>query len=151
MSSSVANSAILLTDSPAQVRNKVNRFAFSGGQDTAELHRQLGGRTNVDVSYQYLRFFLEDEDELERIKQAYETGQMSTSELKKKCGDMLADLIGKHQEARKGVTDEVLSKFMDHSTRMNWTTPVAKIATKSDMSKSADVKELANGVDKLIV
>jgi tryptophanyl-tRNA synthetase len=142
MSSSVANSAILLTDTPAQIRNKVNRHAFSGGQDTAELHRQLGGRTEVDVSYQYLRFFLEDEEELERIKQAYEAGQMSTSELKKKCGDMLADLIGKHQEARKLVTDEVLDQFMSSKTRMEWAMPVAK---------ETNIKDIANGVDKMNV
>ena len=47
---------------------QINKYAFSGGQDTVEEHRKLGGNTEVDVSYQYLSFFLEDDDQLARIK-----------------------------------------------------------------------------------
>jgi tryptophanyl-tRNA synthetase len=46
----------------------VNKYAFSGGQASIEEHRKLGGDCSVDTSYQYLRFFLEDDAELERIK-----------------------------------------------------------------------------------
>ena len=34
-----------------------------------EEHRKLGGDTSVDVSYQYLGFFLEDDARLAEIKQ----------------------------------------------------------------------------------
>lgn len=34
-----------------------------------EEHRQYGGNAEVDVSFMYLTFFLEDDDELEKIKQ----------------------------------------------------------------------------------
>lgn len=37
----------------------MNRYAFSGGQETLELHRELGGNPDVDVAYQYLKFFLD--------------------------------------------------------------------------------------------
>ncbi len=47
------------------------RYAFSGGRDTLEEHRALGGNCDVDVSFQYLSFFLEDDAELERIRQEY--------------------------------------------------------------------------------
>ena len=50
-----------------QVKNKVNRHGFSGGQETEEEHRRLGGNPDVDVAYQYLTFFLEDDEELERL------------------------------------------------------------------------------------
>jgi tryptophanyl-tRNA synthetase len=47
MSASKAETAIYLSDTPAQIKNKINRHAFSGGQDTAELHRQFGGNPDV--------------------------------------------------------------------------------------------------------
>lgn len=37
MSSSDPNSSILLTDKPDQIKFKINRYAYSGGQETAEL------------------------------------------------------------------------------------------------------------------
>jgi len=36
---------------------KVNKYAFSGGQDTVDQQRRLGGDPDVDVAYQYLSFF----------------------------------------------------------------------------------------------
>ena len=47
---------------------QVNKHAFSGGRDTIEEHRQLGGNCDVDVSFMYLTFFLEDDDRLEQIR-----------------------------------------------------------------------------------
>lgn len=67
MSASSANSAIMVTDTPKDIKNKINRHAFSGGQDTEEKQRQLGANLEVDVPYQYLRFFLEDDDELAKV------------------------------------------------------------------------------------
>lgn len=37
-------------------QNKINKHAFSGGKDTVEEHRQLGGNPDVDVSFQCLFF-----------------------------------------------------------------------------------------------
>lgn len=47
---------------------QVNKHAFSGGRDTVEEHRQFGGNCDVDVSFMYLTFFLEDDDRLEQIR-----------------------------------------------------------------------------------
>jgi len=52
MSASVDASAIFLTDTPAQIKKKINKYAFSGGQDTEENHRKLGGRADQDVAFQ---------------------------------------------------------------------------------------------------
>lgn len=68
MSASVDTSAIFMTDTPNQIKKKINKYAFSGGGDTIELHQKHGGKVDVDVSYQYLSFFLEDDEELEAIK-----------------------------------------------------------------------------------
>lgn len=68
MSASDPNSAIFLTDSPKEIKSKVNKYAFSGGGTTLEEHRAKGANLDVDVPYQYLRFFLEDDQRLEEIK-----------------------------------------------------------------------------------
>ena len=64
MSASQDSTSIFMTDTPAQIKNKINKYAFSGGKVSTEEHRALGGNPDVDVSYQYLTFFLEDDDEL---------------------------------------------------------------------------------------
>ena len=48
---------------------QINKHAFSGGRDTIEEHRKYGGNCDVDVSFMYLTFFLEDDDRLEQLKQ----------------------------------------------------------------------------------
>ncbi|KAJ9579115.1 hypothetical protein L9F63_024777 [Diploptera punctata] len=112
MSASNANSSIFLTDSAKVIKNKINKYAFSGGRATIEEHRELGGDCDVDISYQYLRFFLEDEEELEQIRKNYTSGKMLTGELKKKLIETLQPLIAAHQERRARVTDEIVRGFM---------------------------------------
>ena len=48
---------------------QVNKYAFSGGCDTVEDHRKYGGDVTVDIAYQYLTFFLEDDEKLAQIKE----------------------------------------------------------------------------------
>lgn len=67
MSASDPNSGIYLTDSDAVIAKKIKTHAFSGGGATKEDHEKFGGRTEVDVSYHYLTFFLDDDAELQRI------------------------------------------------------------------------------------
>lgn len=74
MSSSDPNSGILLTDTPKQIKDKVNKYAFSGGRQTVEEHKRLGADMDIDVPFQYLQFFLEDDEKLEDIRQKYSSG-----------------------------------------------------------------------------
>ena len=67
MSASDVNSSIYMNDTPAQIKNKVNKHGFSGGRETVEEHRRLGGDPDVDVAYQYLGFFLEDDEEWRKM------------------------------------------------------------------------------------
>ncbi|XP_025906202.1 tryptophan--tRNA ligase, cytoplasmic [Nothoprocta perdicaria] len=112
MSASDPNSSIFLTDSPKQIKTKINKHAFSGGRDTIEEHRKYGGNCDVDVSFMYLTFFLEDDDRLEQLKQAYTSGELLTGELKKVLIETLQPLVAAHQERRKQVTDEMVKQFM---------------------------------------
>ncbi|XP_005308891.2 tryptophan--tRNA ligase, cytoplasmic isoform X1 [Chrysemys picta bellii] len=112
MSASDPNSSIFLTDTPKQIKTKINKHAFSGGKDTIEEHRKYGGNCEVDVSYMYLTFFLEDDDELEKMKQAYTSGALLTGELKKVLIETLQPLVAAHQQRRKQITDEMVKQFM---------------------------------------
>lgn len=68
MSASSESSSIYMSDTKDGIRRKINKFAFSGGRVTTEEHRLLGGDPEVDVSFQYLTFFLESDEELARIE-----------------------------------------------------------------------------------
>ncbi|KAK7905060.1 hypothetical protein WMY93_017667 [Mugilogobius chulae] len=93
--------------SAKQIKNKINKHAFSGGKDTVEEHRQFGGNAEVDVSFMYLTFFLEDDEKLEKIRQDYTSGALLTGELKKILIETLQPMIATHQERRKQVTEEL--------------------------------------------
>lgn len=64
MSSSAANTSILLTDDAKMVKNKINKYALSGGRQTVEEHRKLGADLEIDVPCMWLNFFMEDDDRL---------------------------------------------------------------------------------------
>ncbi|KAK1760525.1 hypothetical protein QBC47DRAFT_396519 [Echria macrotheca] len=112
MSASVDESAIFMRDTPNQIKNKINRYAFSGGKVSVEEHRAQGGDTSVDVSYQYLRFFLEDDDELEKIRVSYESGELLTGDLKAICIKELQTYVAAFQERRAKVDDATVELFM---------------------------------------
>ena len=57
MSASDESSAIFVTDTPKVIKEKVMKYAFSGGRDTVEEHRRLGGDTTKDIPYQWMTFF----------------------------------------------------------------------------------------------
>ncbi|XP_049782576.1 tryptophan--tRNA ligase, cytoplasmic [Schistocerca cancellata] len=112
MSASDSNTSIFLTDTPKMIKNKVNKHAFSGGQATVEEHREKGGNCDIDISYQYLRFFLDDDEKLKKIREDYTSGAMLTGELKKELIDVLQTLVAEHQARRAQITDEVVHRFM---------------------------------------
>jgi len=115
MSSSDGNSAIFLTDTPEDIERKIKVHAFSGGQETKKLQEELGANLDVDVSYQWLRFFLEDDDELARIGESYGTGKgefWSTGKVKAKLVEVLKELVADHQARRKDVSEDIVREWM---------------------------------------
>ncbi|PWW79931.1 tryptophanyl-tRNA synthetase [Tuber magnatum] len=112
MSASIDTSAVFMSDTPNAIKKKINKYAFSGGQTTTEEQRLYGGDPDVDVSFQYLTFFLEDDEELENIRQSYVKGTLLTGELKARCIKELQDFITGFQERKKSVTDEICAEFM---------------------------------------
>ncbi|PWY87464.1 tryptophanyl-tRNA synthetase [Aspergillus heteromorphus CBS 117.55] len=119
MSSSEPNSAIFMDDTQKQIKTKINKYAFSGGQVSIEDHRRLGGNPDVDVSYIYLTYFEEDDAKLEEIYKSYKSGELLTGELKKIAIELLQGYVAQFQEKRKEVTDEVLAAYMK-PRRLEW-------------------------------
>jgi len=132
MSASVDTSAIFMNDEAGSIKKKINRYAFSGGQVSEKEQRELGGDATKDVSFQYLTFFLEDDEELERIRVAYTKGEMLTGELKAICIAELQAYVKGFQERRALVTDEVVEEFMS-LRKLEWKgNPNAVIAEKKE-------------------
>ncbi|KAF8894494.1 hypothetical protein BD779DRAFT_1668995 [Infundibulicybe gibba] len=131
MSASDPNSSIFMSDKPAQIKNKINKHGFSGGKETEEEHRRLGGDTEVDVSYQYLTFFLEDDEELARMGKDYRAGELLTGQLKGKCIELLQKFVGDFQERKAKVTDEDIREFMDSSRKIEPTFGKSKAAASA--------------------
>ncbi|KAI8052777.1 hypothetical protein BDF21DRAFT_498233 [Thamnidium elegans] len=118
MSASLDTSAIFMTDTAKQIKNKINKHAFSGGGATVEEHRANGGKPEVDVAYQYLSFFLEDDEELQKIHDSYKSGELMTGELKKICIDVLQKFVAGFQERKSKVTDELVTYYMDKTRKI---------------------------------
>ncbi|CAG2100188.1 unnamed protein product [Medioppia subpectinata] len=112
MSASDPNNSIFLTDTPNQIKNKINRYAFSGGGATVDEHRANGGDCDIDISYQYMKFFMEDDNRLEELRTEYSSGRLLTGDLKKELIGILQKVVAEHQERRKTVTDEIVEQFM---------------------------------------
>ena len=111
MSASAENTAIFMTDSPAQIKSKINKHAFSGGRDTLEEHRIHGGNPDIDVSFQYLKFFMDDDVELDSLANAYRKGELLSGDLKKRCIEVLQKFIQDFQDSRAKVDETLYSSF----------------------------------------
>jgi tryptophanyl-tRNA synthetase len=110
--SSSAQASIFTTDSEEEVKKKINKYAFSGGKDTLEEHRKLGGNPDIDVCFQYLRMLLEDDDKkLEKIYNDYKSGKLLSGELKKLTIEKINTFLKEHQKKRKDA-EKVIGKFI---------------------------------------
>jgi tryptophanyl-tRNA synthetase len=112
MSASEESGTIYTTDSPEQIKKKINKYAFSGGQPTVEDHRKMGGNPDIDVSYQYLRIFFEPDDKkLKTIYDDYKSGKMLTGELKAILIEKVTEFLVAHQQKREKAKDQI-DKFL---------------------------------------
>lgn len=112
MSASDPNSSIFVTDTDTQIKEKINKYAFSGGGATVEEHKAKGGNCEIDVSYQYLTFFMEDDKRLKEIRKTYASGELMTGSLKMELIEILQKLVGEHRKRRAEVTDDMVRQFM---------------------------------------
>ncbi len=107
MSASDPTSYIASTDSPKEVKKKINKYAFSGGQPTLEEHRKKGGNPDIDVSYQYLKILEQDDNKLKEIYNNYKSGKLLTGELKALTIDTINNFLKQHQAKMKDAKKDI--------------------------------------------
>jgi tryptophanyl-tRNA synthetase len=74
---------------------QINKYAFSGGGATLELHKLHGANLDVDVPWKYLNFFEEDDKKLADIGEKYGSGEMPTGNNSSwELGNRAAVLLG---------------------------------------------------------
>ena len=100
MSSSKPNTTIFLTDDVKTIEKKI-KSAFSGGKNTIEEHRLHGGNPDIDVAYQYLMYFFEEDDVILReLNEGYRSGKILAGEMKQICIDRATEWMQEHQELK---------------------------------------------------
>jgi tryptophanyl-tRNA synthetase len=126
--------AVFLSDTPARIKKAI-AGAVSGGAETLEQQLKEGSDLENDVPYQWLRFFLDDDEELEKIAKNYgkptcpcgptcscdpctcstvtdTSNRMSTGQVKQRLTEIITEVVTNHQKTREADTPEVLNKFM---------------------------------------
>jgi len=112
MSTSDKDSTIWTTDSPEQVKQKIMKHAFSGGQASIEEHRKKGGNPDIDVAYQWLYYFFEPDDKkLKQLHDDYKSGKLLTGELKAYLVEKINAFLKEHQKQRELAKKQV-DKFV---------------------------------------
>ena len=111
MSSSKPKTTIFLDDDLESITKKIKR-AYSGGQSTIEEHRRLGGNPDIDVAYQYMMYFFEDDDDyLQSINSEYRAGKLLAGEMKQLCIDRAKDWLEELNEKR-NQTEHLVKDFL---------------------------------------
>ncbi len=112
MSASQKETAIYLSDDEKTVKNKIMKYAFSGGRATIEEHRKLGGNPDVDVAYQWLSILFEEDDKkLKAIHDDYKSGKLLTGELKQLLVDKINAFLREHKKKMEGAKP-LLQEYM---------------------------------------
>ena len=107
MSSSDPASHIALSDPVKEARRKL-AAAKTGGRATVAEHREKGAAIEEDVVFELLSFHLIDDDrELERIREAYAAGELLSGELKDLAAARLDRFLTEHAERRAAAAERV--------------------------------------------
>jgi tryptophanyl-tRNA synthetase len=101
MSSSVPASHISLLDDPEDGYDKV-KAATTGGRETAELQRELGGKPDECPVYELYAYLLAeaDDDFAARVYEECATGERLCGDCKEQAAELMAEFLAEHQEKR---------------------------------------------------
>lgn len=109
MSSSDANSAIFLNDTAEMIRCKLANHAKVATTKLADGTLDL----SEDVLIEYLRFYLEDDDVLEKVKHEYKTGKMQKQQVVDLLSDILIEFVETFQKRRNAMTINDLMRVQE--------------------------------------
>nr|WP_135854710.1 tryptophan--tRNA ligase [Halorussus salinus] len=106
MSSSVPASHISLLDDPEEGYDKV-KAATTGGRETAEKQRELGGEADECPVYELYAYLLAGDDD-EFAKEVYDEcvgGERLCGDCKEQAAQLMEEFLADHQEKREEVED----------------------------------------------
>ncbi|MDE1852257.1 MAG: tryptophan--tRNA ligase [Thaumarchaeota archaeon] len=113
MSKRVPESGFTLDDTPAEAAKRV-KVAFTGGRDTVEEQRRLGGRADICPVYDLYRFhFAKDDEHVERVYYECTEGIRLCGECKQEAIGLVKTFLEQHhkkREAMMGDAKELLAK-----------------------------------------
>jgi len=117
MSKRNEDSILTLEDSQAAASRKV-LTAFTGGRDTVEEQRRLGGRPDICPIYDLYRFhFARDDEHVERVYQECTKGIRLCGECKQEANGLVKEFLSEHRKKRDsmmGDAEELLAKSRDY-------------------------------------
>lgn len=71
-----------------------------------------GADLEVDIPYNWMTFFMEDDARLEEVAQLYSSGKLMSGDVKGELITILQKLVADHQEKKKLITDEEVLEWM---------------------------------------
>lgn len=86
------NNCIFLRDTEKEIIKKVNK-SLSGGRETSEEHRKLGGIPENDIACYYLEKYFLSNEESKKLNNEYRKGNLLSSEIKKKLTQNLLKFV----------------------------------------------------------
>jgi len=107
MSKSKGN-AIFLYEDEESIRKKVLQ-AFSGGRQTLEEHRRLGGIPEIDVACIYLKKLFYNKEEGDKLYEDYRAGRLSSGDVKKLLLDEILARIRRFKENYNKITSKEMA------------------------------------------
>jgi len=112
MSTSQPETALYLSDDKKAVRRKI-LDAFTGGQATAKLQRELGGNPDICTVYAYYKYIFEEDDK--KLMERYEkckSGTILCGECKQELISRVCAFLQKHQENKEAITESDVEAYM---------------------------------------
>lgn len=97
MSSSEPETAIFLDDDPKEAEKKIQN-AFSGGRETIEKQKQLGGQPEICRIFEIYRFHHPNDNFVKETEENCKTGKLMCKECKRQCIEFVTSFLGKHQK-----------------------------------------------------
>ncbi len=102
-------SLLTLNDSPALAKKKIAN-ALTGGRETVELQRKIGGEPEKCVVYELgMYHFIEDDAHVKRIYDECRSGERICGDCKAEHAKIIADYLREHQRKRKSLVDQAQS------------------------------------------
>ncbi|MBI3840923.1 MAG: tryptophan--tRNA ligase [Thaumarchaeota archaeon] len=114
-----AEASLLTLDDAPKVASKKAMSAFTGGRDTVEEQRRLGGRADICPIYDLYRFhFAKDDSHVELVYRECTKGIRLCGECKQEAAGLVKKFLEEHQRKRDSLMDDAEELLASGGKRM---------------------------------